>query len=37
VSDTVTQSPDEPDAATIAHIHARLTAVREGRYVVPGG
>lgn len=28
MSDTVTQSPAEPDAATIAHVQAQLTALR---------
>lgn len=37
MSDTVTQSPAEPDAATIAHIQAQLTALREAGMLSPEG
>jgi small-conductance mechanosensitive channel len=37
MSDTVTQSPAEPDAATIAHIQAQLTALRAAGMLSPEG
>jgi hypothetical protein len=37
VSDTIAQSPAEPDAATIAHIQAQLTALRAVGMLSPDG
>lgn len=37
MSDTVMPSPAEPDAATIAHIQAQLTALRAAGMLSPEG
>ena len=37
MSDTVTPPPAEPDAATIAHIQAQLTALRAAGMLSPEG
>lgn len=37
MSDTVTPSPAAPDAATIAHIQAQLTALRAAGMLSPEG